>query len=229
MASDNVRWRNIREFLDDLPTDHCHVKPGHEFCTVCMRINYMVAHDCPLFHQRPKKKRLPPPPPEEARSEPIKEHLSAADVKQAMKGEDFPIIEFAGPRGTGGHEGEEEIFEVKPMDVKPIAAPPPKAVKKPAKEGTPETEEAKDEPAEAKPATAVKDRDPESIVQEIMEELEFPDGEVLEEDEGKADVEVEGKAKGKDTVEEEDDAEVKEKPPVVEKETVKKRRPKKKK
>jgi hypothetical protein len=189
-----------------------------------MRINYIVAGDCPLFHQKPKKKkRVPPPPPPESRPEPIKDHLSADDVKQAMKGEDFPIIEFAGPRGTGGHKDDEEIFEVKPFDVKPIAAPPPEALKKaPKKEEEPEREGS--EAADAKPATAVADRDPESIVQEIMEELEFPDGEITEE-------EPEPKDDGGDEPLEEEggEEEASEKmPPVVKKEAVKKRRPKKK-
>jgi hypothetical protein len=226
MAGKNVRWRNIREFLDDLPKEHCLSKPGHEFCTVCMRINYLVAQDCPLLHQKPKKKRkLPPPPPPEARPEPIKDHISTDDVRQAMKGEDFPIIEFAGPRGTGGHDKEEEIFEVKPLDVKPMAAPPPEALTRPAKKE--EKEETK--AATAKPATAVADRDPETIVQEIMEELEFPDEDVLEDE-----VESE-KEPSKDDEKEGDDETTPDNkgegqddgPPVVEKEAVKKRRPKK--
>ncbi len=223
MAGKNVRWRNFREFLDDLPKEHCHLKPGHEFCTVCMRINYLIAQDCPLFHVKPKKKRrLPPPPPPEARPEPIKDHISADDVKQAMKGEDFPIIEFAGPRGTGGHDKEEEIFEVKPFDVKPVAAPTPEATSKPPKKVRPKA-------ATAKPATAVADRDPETIVQEIIEELEFPDEDVLE-DEPEAE-----KRPHKDDEKEADDEAIPDKkgegqndgPPVVKKEAVKKRRPKK--
>jgi len=228
MASEYKRWRNIRQFLDDLPKEHCPAKPDHEFCTVCLRINYIVAGDCPLFHQRPKRKRLPPPSPSEARPEPIKDHLSAEDVKQALMGEDFPIIEFAGPRGTGGHKDDEEIFEVKPIDVKPIGAPPPEALKKvPKKEGS--------KAADAKPATAVADRDPESIVQEIMEELEFPDDEIPEEepkpdgekepkeDEGDGPLEEEG---GEEERPIEEDAE--QRPPVVAKEAVKKRRLKQK-
>lgn len=216
MAGKNVRWRNIREFLDDLPTEHCHFKPGHEFCTVCMRINYLIAHDCPLYHQKPKKKRkLPPPPPPEARPEPIKDHISADDVKQAMKGEDFPIIEFAGPRGTGGHEKDEDIFEVEPLDVKPMAAPPPGAITRPPKkEGS--------KAATAKPATAVADRDPETIVQEIMEELEFPDEEVLEDE-----LEAEKRpSKDDEAVPDKKGDGQNDGPPVVAKQAVKKRRPK---
>jgi hypothetical protein len=220
MASENPRWRNIREFLDDLPSEHCHVKPDHEMCTVCMRINYLVAQDCPLFHQRPKRKKRVPPPPPEARPEPIKDHLSADDVKQALKGEDFPIIEFAGPRGTGGHDkDEEEIFEVKPIDVKPMAAPPPEALKKASKkEGMGDAEE-ETEAADAKPATAVADRDPESIVKEIMDELEFPESDDLDEEEPKEEglEKADTETVGSDKVE----------APVVKKEAVKKRRPKK--
>ena len=96
-----MRWRNVREFLDDLPKVHCSAKPPHEFCTVCMRINYIIAHDCPLFHQRPKRK-LRPVMDREEEDEPLRDHLSADDVKQALKGDDFPIIEFAGPRGRAG-------------------------------------------------------------------------------------------------------------------------------
>ena len=241
MASDNVRWRNVREFLDDLPKEHCHVKPDHQFCTVCMRINYLIAQDCPLFHVRPKRRRAPTPAPPEARPEPIKECLSAEDVKCAMEGEDFPIIEFAGPRGTGSHDGE-EIFEVKPIDVKPMAAPPPEAVKRPPRR---EAKERGSDAADTRPATAVADRDPESIVQEIMEELEFPDE--LDEEEGADDVggpavrdageapggtggegdgkKDEGPEEGGGT-EENGDPEETEGPPVVRKEAVRKRRPK---
>jgi hypothetical protein len=230
MASENLRWRNIREFLDDLPTEHCQAKPDHEFCTVCLRINFLIAQDCPLYHQKPKRKRKAPPPPPEARPEPIKDHLSADDVVSAMKGEDFPIIEFAGPRGTGGHDKEEEIFEVKPLDVKPMAAPPPEALKKASKkEGRKEPAEPRTEAADAKPATAVADRDPESIVQEIMEELEFPEGEELEDEgeEPKDDViEEEGpQEEGPETSDDEEGPT--DEPPVVKKEAVKKRRPKK--
>ncbi len=215
MASDTVRWRNVREFLDDLPMEHCHDKPDHQFCTVCMRINYLIAQDCPLFHVKPKRKKSAPPPPPEARPEPVKDHLTADDVNKALKGEDFPIIEFAGPRGTGKHREDEEIFEVKPIDVKPMAAPPPEAMKKPPKKEA--HKEAEPEPADAKPATAVTDRDPESIVQEIMEELEFPDEDDLEEEtEGEPPEEA-------PKVDEEDGPEG---PPVVKKEAVTKRRPK---
>lgn len=213
MASDTVRWRNVREFLDDLPKEHCRVKPDHQFCTVCLRINYLVAQDCPLFHLKPKRKKTAPPPPPEARPEPMKDHLTADDVNKALKGEDFPIIEFAGPRGTMAREADEDIFEVKPIDVKPMAAPPTEAMKKPAKKRAEEDTEA----AEAKPATAVSDRDPESIVQEIMEELEFPDEE---------DVEEEGLQEEAPEVDEEDGPDETEGPPVVKKEAVKKRRPK---
>jgi hypothetical protein len=232
MASENVRWRNVREFLDDLPGEHCHVKPDHDFCTVCMRINYRVAQDCPLYHLRPKRKLSPTPPPPEARPDPIKDHLSADDVKQALRGEDFPIIEFAGPRGTGGHDEDEEIFEVKPIDVKPVPSPPPEAIKKPPKKEEPPKEET--EAADARPATAVADRDPESIVQEIMEELEFPEGEeepVEDKEEPAEEEEEPAEEKGEPAEDEEEPVEDEEEtkgPPVVKKEAVKKRRPKSK-
>lgn len=218
MASDSVRWRNIREFLDDLPKEHCRVKPDHDFCTVCLRINYLIAQDCPLFHLRPKKKKRPATPaPPEARPEPIKDHLSSDDVKQALKGEDFPIIEFAGPRGTGGHKDDEEIFEVKPIDVEPVKAPPPDALKKPPRKIAKDDAGGDDVVADAKPATAVVDRDPESIVQEIMEELEFPETEEVEEETKPSDVPPEDEG---------DEVEETEGPPVVKKEAVRKRRPK---
>ncbi len=224
MASESPRWRNIREFLDDLPTEHCSSKPDHEFCTVCLRINYLIAQDCPLYHQKPKrKKKAPSAPPPEARPEPIKDHLSASDVKQALKGEDFPIIEFAGPRGTGGKPKDEDVFEVKPIDVKPIAAPPPEAIKSPPKK---EKRAEEDEARPAKPATAVADRDPESIVQEIMEELEFPD-EIPPDDEDEA--LEEGQEEGGEPEEgepEEKGPDAEAGPPVVKKEAVMKRRPK---
>jgi len=240
MPGQNPRWRNIREFLDNLPAEHCRTKPDHGFCTICLRINYLVAQDCPLYHQKPKKKRtVPPPSPPEARPEPIKDHLSAEDVKQALKGEDFPIIEFAGPRGTGGHSKDEKVFDVKPFDVKPIAAPPPGALKKPPKkEEMKEPEE--DEAKPTKPATAVVDRDPESIVQEIMEELEFPDGAPIDDEvemDAKAEADEEGDddRKGEDKEgepeeegPEEEGPEEGDRPPVVKKEAVRKRRPKKK-
>jgi len=214
MASDSPRWRNIREFLDDLPKEHCHSKPDHEFCTVCLRINYLVAQDCPLFHVRPRRKKAPMPTYEGTRAESVKEHLSADDVKQALKGEDFPIIEFAGPRGSGASSKDEDIFEVKPIDVKPISSPPPPVKRKAVARGPKE-----EEPADARPATAITDRDPESIVQEIMEELEFPDTEE-QDDEG---TEAE-ETTGGDSPDE--DVEETEGPPVVKKEAVRKVRPK---
>jgi hypothetical protein len=186
---------------------------------VCLRINFLIAQDCPLFHLRPKKKKKRPatPAPPETTPEPLKDHLSADDVKQALKGEDFPIIEFAGPRGTGDHKDDEEIFEVRPIDVEPVKAPPPDALKKPPKKIAKEDTSGGDVVAEAKPATAVVDRDPESIVQEIMEELEFPESEEVGEDKGPSDEPLKGDG------DEEDETEG---PPVVKKEAVRKRRPK---
>ena len=172
MAVARVRWRNVREFLDDLPTVHCTVKPDHDFCTVCLRINHLIAHDCPLFHQKPKRKPRKPPVHESAPGEPIKDHVSADDVADVLKGEDFPIIEFAGPRSMPKAE-KEEVLDVKPLEVVPLEGKkaPPKVRKVPRKEVN-----------EAKPS-GVPDRDPESIVQEIMEELEFPEEGDLDEGE----------------------------------------------
>ncbi len=240
MAVGRVRWRNVREFLDDLPTTHCTVKPEHEYCTVCLRINHIVAHDCPLYHQKPKRKPKAPPVREDVRGEPIKDHVSADDVKDVLKGEDFPIIEFGGPRGM---KADEKVLDVEPLEVTPLPTPPVKKGKKaPAKKEEPEGEE---EPAETRSAAAPPgpDRDPEKIVQEIMEELEFPDEEDLdegEEPEEEAPAKKEGpegdRTGGEEPPEEPDldadegdlDGEAKKGPPpvVVEKEAVKRRRPK---
>ncbi|NOQ53618.1 MAG: hypothetical protein GQ558_03320 [Thermoplasmata archaeon] len=215
MAVARVRWRNVREFLDDLPTVHCTVKPDHDFCTVCLRINHIVSHDCPLYHQKPKRKPRKPPVHESAPGEPIKDHVSADDVADALKGEDFPIIEFAGPRGMPKTEEDEEVLDVKPLEEKEA---PPKVRKVP-----------REEVNEAKPSDAP-DRDPESIVQEIMEELEFPDEGDLNEGEGPEVGEDGGEEPDLDADDGELDGEAKMGPPpvVVEKEAVRKRRPKSK-
>ena len=43
------RWNTREDFLSDLPVRHCATKPQPEiFCTICYRINYNVAFDCPL-------------------------------------------------------------------------------------------------------------------------------------------------------------------------------------
>lgn len=218
MAVTRVKWRNVREFLDDLPTVHCTVKPDHEFCTVCLRINHLIAHDCPLFHQKPKRKPRKRPVHESAPGEPIKDHISADDVAEVLKGEDFPIIEFAGPRGMPKTEPDEEVLDVKPLEVVPMddVKAPSTASKAP-----------KEDVKEAKPSDAP-DRDPESIVQEIMEELEFPEEEDLDEDE---EIEVgEDEEIDLDADDGELDGEAIKGPPpvVVKKEAVKKRRPKSK-
>jgi hypothetical protein len=235
MATQGVRWRNVREFLDDLPKNHCHVKPPHEFCTVCMRINYIIAHDCPLFHQRPKRKFKPVREADmEEHHEPIKDHLTAADVKQALKGEEFPIIEFAGPRG-GAPERDEEIFEVKPIEVKPIEEKAPKP-KKPSKPKPGKTEEGEEK---AVPRAKI---DPDELMHRIMEEIDFPEevdeeaeveegaevqegAEVLEE----AEAAPEGTSEPEEGSGDEGERDVEEEPPRVEKKAVTKRRPKGKK
>jgi hypothetical protein len=228
MATQGVRWRNVREFLDDLPKNHCHVKPPHEFCTVCMRINYIIAHDCPLFHQRPKRKLRPVREVErEEHHEPIKDHLTAADVKQALRGEEFPIIEFAGPRGAAPEAGE-EIFEVKPIEVEPIEEEPPKP-KKPSKPKTEKTEEGREE--KASPGAKI---DPDELMHRIMEEIDFPEevdeevevDEEAEEGPEEGPEEMEGAEEGPEV---EGEKEADEEPPKVEKKAVTKRRPKGKK
>ncbi len=220
MAVARVRWRNVREFLDDLPTVHCTVKPDHDFCTVCMRINHIIAHDCPLFHQKPKRKPRKPPVQKSDPGESIKDHVSADDVADVLKGEDFPIIEFAGPRGMPKAKEDEEVLDVKPLEVVPLEekGAPPKVKKVP-----------RDEVKEAKPSDAP-DRDPESIVQEIMEELEFPDEGDLDEGEEPEAGEDEGEEPDLDADDGELDGEAKMGPPpvIVQKEAVKKRRPKSK-
>jgi hypothetical protein len=166
MSGERVRWRNVREFLDDLPRVHCTAKPPHEFCTVCMRINYRIAHDCPLFHQHPKRKARPLVE-REVDHEPIKDHVSTDDVVQVLKGEDFPIIEFAGPRGGGHDSDEEEIIEVQPIEVSPLEEKPPKVARSSTAPKVSKKAGDKTTPITGKP-------DPEQVVQEIMEELEFP-------------------------------------------------------
>ncbi|MCK4299092.1 MAG: hypothetical protein KAX80_06150, partial [Planctomycetes bacterium] len=87
-----------------------------------------------------------------------------------------------------------------------------------------------EEVQEAKPSDAP-DRDPESIVQEIMEELEFPEEGDLDEDEEPEAAEDESEEPDLDADEGEPDGEAKKGPPpvVVKKEAVRKRRPKRKK
>jgi hypothetical protein len=47
--------------LSDLPVRHCATKPRHTFCTICYRINYNVAFDCPL-RERPEEAQGPVAP-----------------------------------------------------------------------------------------------------------------------------------------------------------------------
>jgi hypothetical protein len=184
-----------------------------------MRINYRVAQDCPLYHQRPKRKRLPKREHTEDDHEPIKDHVTADDVKHILKGEDFPIIEFAGPRGSGSaasSSGDEEVLEVEAIEVEPIKDVGPKT------KGTPK--DSSRTKTKAKPmsegATSHKP-DPEELVQEIMEELDFPDG---SEDDEETDEppEPEDEPVEEGAVEEE----LVKKAPRVEKKAVHKRKPK---
>jgi hypothetical protein len=101
-----ARWGSVSEFLSDLPRFHCLVKPPHNFCTVCLRINSTVASDCPLRHEQfdqPRARAAAPPraqgdflpqaPPEVEAAEHdamVDEHVPAAAVMP-----DAPVIEFA--------------------------------------------------------------------------------------------------------------------------------------
>ena len=232
MTVNRVRWRNVREFLDDLPTVHCTVKPAHEFCTVCMRINYRVAFDCPLFHHKPKRKLRPLHEVEGSRQDPIREALTVDDIKHALSGDDLPIIEFAGPRGSTKkkEEPEDEIFDVEPLDVTPLEMPEPRAKAKPLKVDTPSKatpkEEVEDEDlAQGAPSKGI---DPDELMHRIMEELDIPE----EEDEEEEAPEEEGEApdeEGDETPEEEEKEEAPEgdgAPPQVVKKAVVKRKPK---
>ncbi len=229
MVTEGVRWRNVREFLDDLPKSHCAVKPDHDFCTVCMRINYIVAHDCPLFHQKPKRKRRPLHEWGEEHHEPIKDHLTADDVKHVMKGDDFPIIEFAGPR-SGGPEADrdEEIFDVQPIEVKPIEAKPGKSKATPGTKTGDEAGGGEDAPPRAK-------IDPDELMHKIMEELDIPEEEAEEpeaeeaeepEAEGGEDETGPGEADGEGTEQAAEGEPENGSPPKVEKKVVTKLRPK---
>ena len=221
MTVDRVRWRNVREFLDDLPTVHCTVKPAHEFCTVCMRINYRVAFDCPLFHHKPKRKLRPLHEIEGSRQDPIREALTVDDVKHALAGDDLPLIEFAGPRGSTKKmkEPEDEIFDVEPLDVTPLEMPEPKAKAKPLKahtssKATP-TDEVEDEAlAHGTPSKGI---DPDELMHRIMEELDIPDD---EEEETSAEEKEEAPAEEKEAPEGDGS------PPHVVKKAVIKRKPK---
>jgi len=215
-----VRWKGVREFLDDMPLEHCATKPPHEFCTICMRINYGVANDCPLFSQPYTgdiAATAAPARPAAATTarEPVRDHLSRDDVSQALKGEDFPLIEFAGPRRAAAKRGAtakaapgptrtegEEPLDVAPLEVVPMEAPPPSAPSAPGP-GTegPTVPDAASEAAAADAGDAAARQDgqarpkvdPEELMHRIMEELEIPED---EEEAGEAGDASEGAAGG---------------------------------
>jgi len=208
LPAGGVRWKGVREFLDDMPLEHCATKPPHEFCTICMRINYGVASDCPLF-SRPYTggatatvEAAPARPAAAATAaaakaprEPMRDHVSRDDVRDALKGDDFPLIEFAGPRRAAAKGGAaakstaaparrmegEEPLDVAPLEVVPMEAPPKGAPDVPGPGvGGPA---ASAEPPEAGAAPAGQDGqarakvDPEELMHRIMEELEIPEDE----------------------------------------------------
>jgi len=141
-----ARWKDVREFLDDMPLQHCTVKPPHEFCTICLRINYGVANDCPLFQQpyeggqvatAPDARAPAQPAAPRGPREPLIDHLSREDVGHALRDDDFPIIEFSLSRKsepkrrtaakaapTGARTEDEEPMEVSPLEVEPMGAAP---------------------------------------------------------------------------------------------------------
>ena len=234
-----IRWRGIREFLADMPSTHCTAKPDHSFCTVCMRINYIIAHDCPLFHQKPKRRPRRSHVHDDEKHEAVKDHLTSDDVKHALKGEDFPIIEFAKPRILDEHEEEEEILDVEPIDVRPLEGIPPKPKRKSVRVPSPRTDEEETKHPEARAATPEPSSsipDPEMVVQEIMDEFTFPseDEEEEPEEEEEPDQEdagerAEGEEGAMEEGEEESPPEGEEspkEPPRVEKQAVRKRIPK---
>jgi len=204
MAAERARWRDVREFLDDLPVRHCQVKPPHEFCTICMRINYGVAYDCPLYGRpyiAPSKR--PATGGARAPEEPVRASVTSEVAREALRGEEFPVIEFAGPRRTKqaaapkAKEGDDAPLEVEALEVvamgeapahkaepsapaaPPHAAPAPAAAEAPSGATAPPaataTAPGEAPGAPAKPPSATPKVDPEELMHRIMEELEIPD------------------------------------------------------
>lgn len=220
MPAGGVRWKGVREFLDDMPLEHCATKPPHEFCTICMRINYGVASDCPLF-SRPYTggatatvEVVPARPASSAAAtstrEPVRDHVSRDDVRGALKGDDFPLIEFAGPRRAAAKGGAaarataaparmegEEPLDVAPLEVVPMEAPPKGAPDAPGPEAGGPAASAELPEAGAAPARqdgqARAKVDPEELMHRIMEELEIPED---EEEAGETGDAIEGGAAG---------------------------------
>ncbi len=208
MPAGGARWKDVREFLDDMPLSHCAVKPPHEYCTICMRIDYGVANDCPLFSQPyaggMAAAATPARPAAAASHEPVLDHLSRDDVSHALRGDDFPLIEFAGPRRAAvkakagakaappsARRGDEEPLDVAPLEVVPLGTESPVPATRPVAEpGTvsmaPVPEAAPSDvgaasDTEVAPAAeegqARPKVDPEELMHRIMEELEIPEDE----------------------------------------------------
>jgi hypothetical protein len=149
MAAERARWRDVREFLDDLPVRHCQVKPPHEYCTICMRINYGIAYDCPLYERPYIAPSRRPTTGGRAAAEPVRASVTTEIAREALRGEEFPVIEFAGPRrpkqAAAPRAKEEdaplevEVMEVVPMEGAPAprAVPPARAAPAPAAHAVP--------------------------------------------------------------------------------------------
>lgn len=250
LAAEGARWSSVREFLDDLPVRHCAVKPPHEYCTICMRINYGIAHDCPLYAMRYEEPPPPPrpPAPKAPPKPPIHPHDAMTErvtvdvVEHVLAGEDFPVIEFAGPRkakkGAAPAKAppKEEPIEVVPIEVEPMKAPPaegaedegPGEAAAKGRASVPEDAEADLEAlgAEEAPDEAARPKvDPEELMHRIMEELEIPE----EDEDEPAEAPTQGAKGGSKPSEDEGDEEApgeSEGPPVVEKKIVLRRRKK---
>jgi translation initiation factor IF-2 len=199
MAAERARWRDVREFLDDLPVRHCQAKPPHELCTICMRINYGIAYDCPLYgrpYNAPAKR--PATVGARASEEHVRTNVTSDVAREALRGEEFPVIEFAGPRrpkqsaAPKAKEGDDAPLEVEALEVVAMDEAPAAKAEAPAPAATapaaPEAASAAmapppaDAPGEGpgaptKPPAASGKVDPEELMHRIMEELEIPDEE----------------------------------------------------
>jgi hypothetical protein len=240
LAVEGARWGSVRDFLDDLPVRHCAVKPPHEYCTICMRINYGIASDCPLYTKRyeepppaprPPAPKAPPKPPMHPHDA-MTDRVTVDVVEHVLSGEDFPVIEFAGPRkakkGPGAAKPwpKEVPLEVVPIEVEPIKKPPAKGK---VVEG-PDADEAEDEADEvpeamdAAPEEAPRPKvDPEELMHRIMEELEIPEEDEEEPLETPPPA-AKGEAKQSVASADEDSSGEPSGPPVVEKKIVLRRR-----
>lgn len=149
MAAERAKWRDVREFLDDLPVRHCQVKPPHEYCTICMRINYGVAYDCPLYERPYIAPSRRPTTGGRAAEESVRASVTTEVARKALRGEEFPVIEFAGPRrpkqaAAPRAKEEDAPLEVEALEVvameeapAPRAVPPARAAPAPAAPAVP--------------------------------------------------------------------------------------------